>query len=123
MRLDRDTPLLPRLVAEGVCAEAAAWLDDDCPMALAPVLAARATRLYKHNPAFARRLRVSGNEGREWLRAFLRHWLATRLHRQHPALYERLPSAFCLGEALTSPTRHLQSRKARMAQPPGILPH
>ena len=105
LRLDRDTPLLPRIVAESICAEAATWLDDDRPLAFAPTLAARAMRLYACNPAFARRMRAADNEGREWLRAFLRHWLAARLHREHRDLYQRLPSSFSLGASLAPSVR------------------
>jgi hypothetical protein len=96
-RLEEETPLLARIVAETICAEAAAWLEDDEPMRYAPALAARAVRLYARNPSFAKRLQAPGNTGREWLRVFLRHWLAARLKRHHRALFDRLPQSFALG--------------------------
>ena len=101
--IDRDTPLLPRIVAESICAKAANWLDDDRPMSFAPALAARATRLYARNSAFARRMSAPGNMGREWLRSFMRHWLASYLSRDHRRLFERLPSSYCVGEPLVLP--------------------
>lgn len=96
-RFAAETALLPWLVAEAVCGEAARALESEVPRSFAPRLAARAVRLYAVNPPFARRLRTPGNVGREWLRTFLRHWLASRLARQYPALFHRLPSSFCVG--------------------------
>jgi hypothetical protein len=96
-RLECETPLLPLLVAEGVCAEAARLLGDDGPMNEAPALAARARRLYRMNEKFATRLRERGNGGLEWLRAFMRHWLTARLRRTRPSLARRLPCAFAVG--------------------------
>ena len=91
------TGLLPWLVAESVCGEAARALGSEVPRALAPALAGRAVRVFAANAAFARRLRAPGETGREWLRAFLRHWLAARLARRAPALARALPSSFALG--------------------------
>lgn len=102
MRFVAKTTLLPWLVAEAVCGEAARWLESEVPRSFAPQLAARAVRLYAVNPPFARRLRSPGNVGREWLRIFMRHWLAGRLALQHPALFHRLPSSFCVGWPLPS---------------------
>lgn len=101
--LDRDTPLLPRIVAESICGEAATFLRDDLPMQYAARLAARAVRLYACNAAFARRMRAPGNTGREWLRSFMRHWLASYLSRDHRRLFDRLPSSYCVGEPLAVP--------------------
>lgn len=83
LRFVAEPTLLPWLVAEAVCGEAARWLASAVPRSLAPRLAARAVRFYAVNQPFARRRRASGNVGREWSRTFLRHWLASRLARQH----------------------------------------
>ena len=96
-RLELETPLLPLLVAESVCAEAANFLNNDAPMAEAPALAARARRLYRRNEKFAARLRERGNGGRESLRAFMRHWLTARLSRTAPRLAGKLPNGFAIG--------------------------
>ncbi len=97
-RVARETGLLPWLVAEAVCAEAARLLGSEEPYRYAPRLAARAVQLYAVNAPFARRLRAPGERGREHLRAFLRHWLAARLARDHRALYHRLPPAYSVGQ-------------------------
>ncbi len=69
-------------------------------MRYAPALAARAVRIYAHNAAFARRMHAPGNTGREWLRSFMRHWLAAHLARYHRRLFDRLPSSYCMGMGL-----------------------
>lgn len=96
-RFAAETTLLPWLVAEAVCGEAARALGTQEPYRHAPALAARAVRLYDVNPPFARRLRARGEAGREWLCAFLRHWLAAALHRTDPRLARALPPGFALG--------------------------
>ena len=80
------TGLLPWLVAESVCGEAARALGSEMPRKFAPALASRAVRVFAANAAFVRRLRAPGETGQEWLRAFLRHWLAARLAHRAPAL-------------------------------------
>ena len=94
-RLECETPILSKLVAERVCAEAANWLDDDRPMSFAPVLAARARRTYEKDARFAARLRRV--DGLEWACTFLRHWLASLLARRVPALARALPEDFKRG--------------------------
>ena len=97
-RLECETPILSDLVAESVCAKAANWLHDNRPMRFAPALAARARRIYEMNASFATRLR--GADGIEWLRVFLRHWLAGRLRRECRDLFNRLPPEFANGISL-----------------------
>lgn len=104
-RFVAQTTLLPWLVAEAVCGEAGRALGTREPYRHAPALAARAVRLYAVNPPFARRLRARGEGGREWLCAFLRHWLAAALQRTTPHLARALPSGFALG-APTGGTCH-----------------
>lgn len=100
-RLECETPILSDLVAEGVCAAAANWLGDNRPMRFAPALAARARRIYEVNASFAARLRR--DDGIEWLRVFLRHWLAGRLRRECRDLFDRLPPEFANGASLPPP--------------------
>ena len=96
-KLAAETALLPWLVPESVCGEAARWLGSDAPREFASLFSARAVRLYSANPTFARRLRAKRNAGRECLQSFMRHWLAARLARQHPVLFRLLPLVFSLG--------------------------
>ena len=116
-KLAAGTALLTWLGAESVCGKAAHWLDSDAPRQFASLLSARAARLYSANPTFARRLRATGNEGRECLQSFMRHWLAARLARQRPALFRQLPPAFSLGAspAVKEPASHQQRLVRRSA--------
>ena len=94
-RLERETPLLARVCAERVCAQAASLLDSEAPMAFEARLARRARHLYAVNIPFNHRLR--GSNCREWLYAFMRHWLAGWLARTTPALAHALPEDFTRG--------------------------
>jgi hypothetical protein len=51
-------------------------------------------------------MRGRGNAPRDWLYAFMRHWLAALLDLERPDLYQCLPEDFNLGHRL----------------PPGIKP-
>ncbi|MBL9144907.1 MAG: hypothetical protein JNM99_14595 [Verrucomicrobiaceae bacterium] len=46
------------------------------------------------------RRRFSGTAGRDRLHAFMRHWLAAFLQREHPVIYRRLPARYAVGEPL-----------------------
>lgn len=73
-----DTPLIPEIVAESVCEEMRETLDRfqfDTRPELA--LCERAERHYSENKSFSRKIR--GRNGREFLYAFMRHWLAGML--------------------------------------------
>jgi hypothetical protein len=54
--------------------------------------------IYEHNARFRALLR--GSAGREWLRAFTRHWLFAMLLSRRPDLSARLPSSFVSGHDL-----------------------
>lgn len=78
--ISEDTPLIPEIIADIVVREAGNLIEH----ALAPAeavsrLAARAERHYAGDggPQFAKRIRST--HGREYLHAFMRHWLATEL--------------------------------------------
>ena len=102
--IERETPLLPRVVAEAVLAEASEWLDSPLPPSWIDELAARAEEVYDANARFRRTLRSRGDEGRDWLWAFTRHWLAALLQQQAPHLHLRLPASYSTGHNL--PHRH-----------------
>jgi hypothetical protein len=51
------------------------------------------------NESFRRKLR--GKLGREWLYAFMRHWLAAELKRSQPAIFNRLPPRYAVGVPMT----------------------
>ena len=54
---------------------------------------------------FRKLMRGRGNAPRDWLYAFMRHWLAALLDLERPDLYQCLPEDFNLGHRLP-PGRH-----------------
>ena len=75
-----DTPLIPEIMADVVVREAGDLIEHaPAPAEAVARLAARAERHYKGDggPQFAKRLRSAS--GREYLHAFMRHWLAAEL--------------------------------------------
>jgi hypothetical protein len=103
-RVEHTTPLVPAAVARGVWSEASVYLGEELPRSWVPRLVAKAETLCAHNPGFRRRLWSAGDAGRDWLWAFMRHWLAARLHKHRPDLLVRLPAAYSNGEPL--PQQH-----------------
>lgn len=97
LRIEADTPIVPRAVAMSVWEEACVWLDEELPRAWAHRLAARANVIYARNPRFRQIIRGHGNAGRDWLWAFTRHWLAARIQKYRPDLYVRLPRNYSVG--------------------------
>ncbi len=59
-RIELDTPIVPRAVAEGVCEEAGLWLGQPLPRRWVRELTARANTIYAHNPRFRRKIRAQG---------------------------------------------------------------
>jgi hypothetical protein len=74
-RIERDTALAPRAVAVAVWEEAGRRLGTELPRVWIDVLAGRAGEIYAHNARFRRLLRRKGDAGRDWLWAFMRHWM------------------------------------------------
>jgi hypothetical protein len=101
-RLEQDTPLRPRAVAEGVWEEASLWLGEPLPRRWLRELIAEANTVYAHNARFRRRLRANSDAGREHLWMFARHWLAALMQERRPHLYARLPREFSNGEPLSA---------------------
>jgi len=102
-RIQDDTPIEPYAVAEGICLEASDWLGEPFPQAWVAELAGRAGVIYAHNARFRRLLRKPGTAGRDWLAAFMRHWLYGLLNSRHPALAADLPAAYAAGHELPPP--------------------
>ena len=101
--LERDTHLMPWLVAESVCTEAACFLGVGIPVRYAAWIEARAELTYAKGGHFRKLMRGRGNAPRDWLRVFMRHWLAGLLGVERPDLYECLPDMFALGHPLPPP--------------------
>jgi hypothetical protein len=100
---------MPWLIAETVCAEVACFLGVEIPARHAVWLEAKAERCYAGNDSFRRLMRGRGNGPRDWLRAFMRHWLSSLLELERPDLNECLPETYVLGHPLPPP-RHPRRR-------------
>ena len=101
--IERQTELMPWVIADSVLGEASRWLHADLPPEWADWLDARAERCFARHSQFHRLISASGaggNAGRDNLYKFMRHWLAGRLLRARPVLYRRLPRSYSLGVAL-----------------------
>ncbi len=104
-RIEDDTSIVPRAVAEGVCEEASLRLGEPFPRAWMAELAESANVVYQHNAGFRQLLRRRGNAGRDWLWAFMRHWLCGLLASRRPDLCRRLPAPYAVGRDLPPPPR------------------
>lgn len=104
--LERDTLLMPDVVAEDTVAEAARYLDAELPETYAERLASKAEYLYGRHSAFQRSLKRSGNCAPAQLRVYFRHWLCAWLKRERPALFKRLPWGYALGHRLPAKPAH-----------------
>lgn len=101
--LERDTQLMPWLIAETVCGELSRFLGVEIPARYAAWIEARAEFCYAKGGHFRKLMRGRGNAPRDWLRGFMRHWLAGLLGEERPDLYECLPADFALGHSLPVP--------------------
>jgi hypothetical protein len=113
-RIQNDTPIVPRAVAEAVWEEARVYLQTELPRVWVRRLAVRAQMTYNRNAQFRRLLRQNGDAGRDWLWAFTRHWLAAMIHERRPRLFPLLPRAYSLGEAL--PPEHAAFHRVERAR-------
>ena len=99
-RIQNETPIVPRAVAEAVWEEACVYLKTELPRAWMRRLAVRANLTYQRNEQFRKLLRKNGDAGRDWLWAFTRHWLAALIRKHQPELHARLPGDYNVGGAL-----------------------
>jgi hypothetical protein len=97
------TPIVPAAVAREVWSEAVVWLGEELPRGWVVRLVAKAETVFSRHPGFRRRLRLEGNAGRDWLWAFMRHWLAALIWKHRRELYDRLPASYSVGEPLPPP--------------------
>jgi hypothetical protein len=95
--LERDTFLMPWVIAESVCAEVARFLETDMPERYAVWLEAQAELCYARRGRFRNHMREGGDAPREWLYSFMRHWLWSLLEIEHPDLCRCLPKDFSIG--------------------------
>ncbi len=94
--IEDDTPIMPWIVADSALSDAQKYLDKPIPniRSVADELSDFANDIYKHNERFRKQIRASGNRGRDTLYIFMRHWTASYLKKNHPALFKQLPHGY-----------------------------
>lgn len=95
--IERDTDIIPDIVAATIVEQVQAHVHAELSPAYASDLVKQAERIYSRNESFRKQINASGNKGRDTLYAFMRHWLASILHKSHPAIYARLWDGFANG--------------------------
>lgn len=98
--IERDTLLMPWVIADSVLGEASRFLNAELPEEWADWLDQRAERCYARREHFRRLIRQKENAGRDYLYLFFRHWLAAKIKRERRGLYRKLPRDFGLGKRL-----------------------
>ena len=109
---EKATSYCPLYIADNIVVEVSRYFGVPLPDSLADELAARAERVFAHQPRWRKQAR--GQDGREWIRCFMRHWLSGLLHRHYPKMYRHLPDSFKMGARLSgwSLERRMQERPA-----------
>jgi hypothetical protein len=95
--LERDTLLMPEVIAETVVQEAERYLQADLPADYAERLAAKAYYLYGRHKHFHKTLNGRGNRGRDSLYMYMRHWTGGWLKRERNPLHKKLPWEYAYG--------------------------
>jgi hypothetical protein len=110
---------MPWIIADTVCGEVSRFLGVEIPARYSDWLDAKAERCYARHDHFRKLMRGRGNAPRDWLYAFMRHWLAAMLDLERPDLYQCLPEDFNLGHRLPTGQHPLIRRKGFV---PTLLP-
>ncbi len=98
--IHNDTPLVPRAAAEAIWEEACRFSGEALPRAWVALLVEKAETIYTRPGSFRRRMRGAGHTGRDWLWAFMRHWMTALVQRHRPAAFARLPSRYAVGVSI-----------------------
>ena len=93
--IERDTPIIPCIIADGVIDEINRLLQTEVlGRAHADRLAAHAEMIYARNKRFARKIRSRFTVGRDTLYLFMRHWASSLLASEFPAEAKKLPRGY-----------------------------
>lgn len=89
--IEEDTSIIPEIVAEQVIQEANHLLNtdllEDVDSDLIGYLAGYANATYANSKDFHKKINSNadrGNAGRDWLYAFMKHWLSSEILRRNP---------------------------------------
>lgn len=100
--IEGDTPIRSDAIADQVISELETYLGSELPQPehLASRLCEQASSCYSADPCFRRLVRRSGNQGRDWLYSFMRHWLSGLVKDYAPELFRRIPYEFKIGSSI-----------------------
>ena len=91
--IEDETSIMPWLLAETAIESTPGTeaLTFEEIRAYGDALADTANAIYKANPAFRKKIKgPRGNAGRDRLYAFMQHWFAPMLKKDHPDIYRRV---------------------------------
>jgi hypothetical protein len=94
--------IVPEAIARAVVEEASFYLEYDLPHHWIRRLTHRAYVTLECNADFRRKIE-RGNNGRDLLWSFMRHWLCALMAKELPHLHSRLPSEYNVGRELPPP--------------------
>jgi len=105
---ERQTSYCPLYLAWIIVDEARNYFRTPIPETFADKLARRAEAVFAHQPFWARkaspragaRQQFECRRQREYILMSMRHWLASVLTRERPALFRALPESFKIGQPL-----------------------
>ena len=95
---ERQTSYCPTYIAWMILDEARNYFRTEISEDFAAVLAERAELVFSKHRFWQHKFQ--GERGREYLLASMRHWLASVLAKEQPALFRDLPESFKVGERL-----------------------
>lgn len=94
-RISDLTPILPNVVSDTVVQEINSFLKKEILTRQdAEHLAARAEDIFSKNVDFRKKVLAPGNKGRDFLRAFMKHWAVAILQKKNSELVKKLPSGY-----------------------------
>ena len=112
---ERQTSHCPLYLAQRILDEARDYFRSPFPESYAEKLARRAEAVFAKHPFWQRKFQSA--QGREQMLASMRHWLASVLAAEDPALFRQLPEDFKIGFPL--PLAHLkQPTRKSLAKSP-----
>jgi hypothetical protein len=86
-------------VAITVWEEACHFMGEPLPRSWMLDLTRRTHEIATHNEEFRQRLNAPKNSGRDYLFAFMRHWISGLIIENYPHLPDRLPRGYQVGRA------------------------
>ena len=112
--IEDDTCIMPYVLAEAACEDAARLLDIPAvDERLVEYLAEHSNRVYSNNARFRKSVRSEadhGNAGRDYLYRYMCHWLASELLKAGASRKLLVDSGFSMGH-LTTPSSIMDAKQ------------